>query len=405
MQRLTKTPTNQKIHTNISIVRLKHKGKRFEIACYKNKVCTQILTQKAKKTLMKYCKRVKFTPMSHMERLTKKTDLLKAFGDMELEEIMVLILDKGELQISPKERELMYESMFSEIVNYIVTMCINPDTQKPYPASVIERALKETHFAVQVTKSTKKQALDVIRKLKKTIPIERAQMRLKCTVFDSAHVRQLRTLLKNGDAKIEKDDYNVEDKCSTLVILIDPGLFRDIDELIVGSADAEVEVLNTTVQQEGEESIDDIDVSTSAIKIASSEDEQQDKQEEKQKTKKPLKQKKVKKTGEEGEEIKKKKKKDESEDEEELLQRVKKSRKNKKKGKAEEEEEEEEEDTRKHRRRKVVEEEEEESDDEPELNKRERRKAANKKKVVEVEEDDENEDEVDYGDEDEDDIN
>jgi len=33
-----KTPTNQKLLTNVAIVRLKKCGKRFEIACYKNKV-------------------------------------------------------------------------------------------------------------------------------------------------------------------------------------------------------------------------------------------------------------------------------------------------------------------------------------------------------------------------------
>ena len=44
------TPTNQKLLTNVAVVRMKKAGKRFEIACYKNKVriaCmnyTEILT-------------------------------------------------------------------------------------------------------------------------------------------------------------------------------------------------------------------------------------------------------------------------------------------------------------------------------------------------------------------------
>ena len=33
-----KTPTNQKLLTNVAVVRMKKCGKRFEIACYKNKV-------------------------------------------------------------------------------------------------------------------------------------------------------------------------------------------------------------------------------------------------------------------------------------------------------------------------------------------------------------------------------
>jgi len=38
MSRNIKTPTNQKLLTNVAVVRLKKGGKRFEIACYRNKV-------------------------------------------------------------------------------------------------------------------------------------------------------------------------------------------------------------------------------------------------------------------------------------------------------------------------------------------------------------------------------
>ena len=32
------TPSNQKLLTNVAVVRMKKGGKRFEIACFKNKV-------------------------------------------------------------------------------------------------------------------------------------------------------------------------------------------------------------------------------------------------------------------------------------------------------------------------------------------------------------------------------
>jgi len=38
MSRNIKTPTNQKLLTNVAVVRMKKAGKRFEIACYRNKV-------------------------------------------------------------------------------------------------------------------------------------------------------------------------------------------------------------------------------------------------------------------------------------------------------------------------------------------------------------------------------
>ena len=46
------TPTNQKLLTNVAVVRMKKAGKRFEIACYKNKVrfCNQYMSSNAKLT-------------------------------------------------------------------------------------------------------------------------------------------------------------------------------------------------------------------------------------------------------------------------------------------------------------------------------------------------------------------
>jgi len=35
---MIKSPINQVRMTNVAIVRLRHKGKRYELACYKNKV-------------------------------------------------------------------------------------------------------------------------------------------------------------------------------------------------------------------------------------------------------------------------------------------------------------------------------------------------------------------------------
>ena len=46
-----KTPTNQKLLTNVAVVKIKKCGKRFEIACYKNKVVSWRLELKRRKTV------------------------------------------------------------------------------------------------------------------------------------------------------------------------------------------------------------------------------------------------------------------------------------------------------------------------------------------------------------------
>lgn len=67
------------------------------------------------------------------------------------------ILSKGELQISEKERHANLESMFREIATVVADKCVNPETNRPYPVAMIERAMHDVHFSVKPSKSTKQQ--------------------------------------------------------------------------------------------------------------------------------------------------------------------------------------------------------------------------------------------------------
>ena len=67
------------------------------------------------------------------------------------------ILAKGELQVSDKERSQQFETMFRDIASIVSDKCVNPDTKRPYTVGVIESAMKEIHFSVKPTKSTKMQ--------------------------------------------------------------------------------------------------------------------------------------------------------------------------------------------------------------------------------------------------------
>lgn len=89
------------------------------------------------------------------------------------------ILEKGEIQVSEKERALMLESLFKDIATIVSEKCVDPGTKRPIPVASLERAMREMHFSVNPHRSAKQQALEVIRMLKERIPIERAQMQLK----------------------------------------------------------------------------------------------------------------------------------------------------------------------------------------------------------------------------------
>jgi len=120
--------------------------------------------------------------------LAKNSELLEAFDTTDRELICRLILMRGELQVTEAERKRDLEMRQREIISFVVNMCINYETRLPFPARMIEKAMQRVHFAVHPTKSTKQQALELVRLLKEdgTLPIERAQMRIRVSVTDKS---------------------------------------------------------------------------------------------------------------------------------------------------------------------------------------------------------------------------
>lgn len=221
------TPTNQKLLTNVAVVRAKKNGKRFEIACYKNKVLSwrQGVEKDIDEVLQSH---TVFINVSKGQ-VAKKEDLIKCYGNADLTEICKEILSKGELQVSDKERQAEREALFREVATTVAEKCVNPETKRPYPVSMIEKAMKECHIAVKPNKGAKQQALEIVPKLREKLPLSRAQMKFKITVpvRDS---KKLTNSLKNIKMTKESDE-KIDDNI-VMVCLVDPGDFRGLDELV-----------------------------------------------------------------------------------------------------------------------------------------------------------------------------
>ncbi|XP_012264011.1 ribosome maturation protein SBDS [Athalia rosae] len=221
------TPTNQIRLTNVAVVRMKKAGKRFEIACYRNKVVSwrTNLEKDIDEVLQTH---TVFTNVSKGQ-VAKKEDLLKAFGKDDQTEVCKEILTKGELQVSDKERQSALDSMFKDIATTVSDKCVNPETKRPYPISMIEKAMKDVHFSVKPKRNAKQQALDVIPQLKAVMPLERAQMRLR-VLISGKEARKLREKIVKHATTVENENWDGGNL--NLVCLIDPGQYRDIDELV-----------------------------------------------------------------------------------------------------------------------------------------------------------------------------
>lgn len=222
-------PSNQIKLTNVSLVRLKKGKKRFELACYKNKV---LEWRQGIETDIDNVLQIPNVFLNVSKGQTAPAeDLTKAFGKAAKRDAIILeILNKGDIQVGDKERAAALERVHHEVVGIVASKLVDPRTTRVYTTGMIDKALdmlsanahnnnntatttdtkgpaagsgagtpatgedgeakpsaptKPLHIwtGVVTTKSAKSQALEAIKALvaHQPIPVARARMRLRIT--------------------------------------------------------------------------------------------------------------------------------------------------------------------------------------------------------------------------------
>ncbi|KAA1107308.1 hypothetical protein PGT21_009734 [Puccinia graminis f. sp. tritici] len=232
-------PSNQIKLTNVSIVRLKKAGKRFEIACYKNKVMEW--RSGVETDLSEVIQTDTIFSNVSKGQLASHSDLLKSFPVpnktpatvLPSEEILLEILKNGELQVSDKERAQALVDKKREIIHLVAEKTVDPTTNRPHTSSMIEKALDELHFSVNLSKSSKTQALELIKSLSsrpEIISISRSQMKIRLTIPTTKESKKLKPIILESITKVEVDETD-EDQWE-LIALIEPGQFKFISDTL-----------------------------------------------------------------------------------------------------------------------------------------------------------------------------
>uniref|UniRef100_A0A915EEL6 Ribosome maturation protein SBDS n=1 Tax=Ditylenchus dipsaci TaxID=166011 RepID=A0A915EEL6_9BILA len=235
-----KTPTNQKLLTNVAVeLYSTWDGRRFEIACYKNKVVNW--RAKTEKDINEVLQTQNIFINVSKGQLAKKEDLM--------------ILEKGDLQVSDKERQVTAETSIKEIATLVANMCVDPETKRPYSSAVIEKALRDQHFNLKANRNAKQQALEAIPKLREAMSIDRAKMRVRISV-PAKDAKNIHERVKSLFEAVEVEDW--EKGALEMVGLVDPGNYKSLAEIVQGDKKCKgtVELLSLKV-------INDIEVEIS----------------------------------------------------------------------------------------------------------------------------------------------
>ncbi|KAL9019800.1 MAG: hypothetical protein Q9185_002944 [Variospora sp. 1 TL-2023] len=306
-------PSNQIRLTNVSLVRLKKGKKRFEIACYKNKVLEY---RSGVETDLDNVLQIPSVFLSVSKGQTAPTqDLAKAFGPKTpINDIIMEILKKGEMQVGEKERHAQLERVHNEVVDIVAGKLVDPRSKRVYTTGMIEKALDQlssqggaahkpdggkgsgtatptdgeaskekakempTWTGVVTTKSAKTQALDAMKALIawQPIPVSRARMRLRVTCPTNI-LKQAAKVSTKKEAQNETEDGESEKSSGTVkdrilgyveqveaqdtvgqewevVGFVEPGAFRLLGEFVglETKGRGRVEVLDMAVTHEGD---------------------------------------------------------------------------------------------------------------------------------------------------------
>ena len=130
----------------MSLVRLKKGKKRFEIACYKNKVLEY------RSGLEDNLDEVLQIPNVFLNvskgQTAPREDLDKAFGKgKSVDDIVLEILQKGEQQVGEKERAAQLERVHAEVVDIVAGKLVDPATKRVYTTGLIGKALDQLSAA------------------------------------------------------------------------------------------------------------------------------------------------------------------------------------------------------------------------------------------------------------------
>ncbi|CAO3580752.1 unnamed protein product [Absidia cylindrospora] len=243
-------PNSQIKLTNVSVVRLRKGGKRFELACYKNKVMEWRSNVETDLDEVLQIHSV-FLNVSKGQ-VASKDDLNKCFKTM----TQTRFLKKGELQVAEKERSNQLESMWKDIANIVTDNCVNPQTKRPYTVTMIEKAMQDLHLSVNPKRSSKSQALDVIKQLqeKQLLPIQRAQMRVRITLPQGKDFKKvLKEKIVPLVTSTEEEDFEADEL--ELIALVDPGKYRAINDIVQNDTrgKGQLEIMNLREKEEGDE--------------------------------------------------------------------------------------------------------------------------------------------------------
>ncbi|MEK6757556.1 MAG: ribosome assembly factor SBDS [Nanoarchaeota archaeon] len=113
--------------------------------------------------------------------VASESDLKKAFGTDDINAIAEKIVKSGEILVTQEHRDAEKEKKFKQVVDFLVTNAIDPQTGNPHTAERLKRALESAHVNIK-NAPIESQIPEILSAISRIIPIKVETKTIKVTV-------------------------------------------------------------------------------------------------------------------------------------------------------------------------------------------------------------------------------
>jgi ribosome maturation protein SDO1 len=154
-----------------------------------------------------------------------ETELKTIFNTTKIDEIVPIMIKKGEVQFNQKYRDELRQRKYNRIVHLIHKQAIDPRTGLPHPIVRIEASLKEAKVRIDDFKKAEDQLTEIIKKLQPIIPLSCEKTRLEL-VIPSQYSSQVKYAIANK-GKILRETW-LDDGGLLLIMEVASGIKMEI---------------------------------------------------------------------------------------------------------------------------------------------------------------------------------
>ncbi|HET8719582.1 MAG TPA: ribosome assembly factor SBDS [Candidatus Nitrosotenuis sp.] len=188
--------------TDVTVIRHSVSGEKFEILVKPDPALEYKLGKRSDVSSVLVSDEVYTDSNKGTRASTEK--LLKAFKTQDTNEIIELILKKGELNLTTDQRRKMTAEKRKQIVEYVSKTFVDPRSHLPHPPLRIEQALEQARISIDPFKNTEEQSKDIVEKLRSIIPLKSENMMLEIIVPAQYAAQSYSVLKSTGSLKKEE---------------------------------------------------------------------------------------------------------------------------------------------------------------------------------------------------------